>query len=85
MALSALGRKHLLEHGKQREIADALRVQQGFVSDVVNGYSLPRTARGWKRYRKVQRAVAHRLNLTVEEAFSERERGAEPQEQSNAA
>jgi hypothetical protein len=88
MALSALGRKHLLQYGKQREIAEALDEADAFVSNVVNGHARPRTERGWKRYRRVQRAVARRLNLTVEEAFSDRERGVEVQrdeQQSSAA
>lgn len=75
MALSAVGRKNLLEHGLQREIADAVHVAQGYVSQVVNGVGFPLTRKGWKKYRKVQRAVARRLGMAWEDAFSDKERG----------
>lgn len=84
MALSALGRKHLLPHGSQRKIARRLGVEEARVSAVVNGDDLPVTERGWKNYRKAQKAIARALNLTVEEAFSETERGITTEESAAA-
>jgi hypothetical protein len=75
MALSALGRKHLLPHGAQRKIARRLGIEEARVSAVVNGTEIPVTEQGWKSYRRVQRAVAKVLNLSVEEAFQSHERG----------
>lgn len=85
MALSAIGRKHLLERGKQQEIAGRLRVVPGYVSQVVNGVGLPLTKKGWKQYRRVQIAIARSLNMRLDEAFSPRELGAEEERQSSAA
>lgn len=86
MALSAIGRKHLLEYGKQHEVAEALGIAESYVSQVVNGFGFPRTQKGWRKYRKVQRSIAARLGMTVEEAFSETERGVpETERQSSAA
>jgi hypothetical protein len=81
MALSALGRKHLLEHGVQHRIALRLSVSDAFVSSVVRGEERPATRDGWKTYRRVQREVAKALSLRVVEAFSAWERGvvAEPE------
>lgn len=75
MSLSAIGRKALLEHGRQTKIAGRFRVSDQYVSDVVNGERIPKTKRGWARYARIQQAVADELNLTVEEAFSAYERG----------
>lgn len=75
MALSALGRKHLLPHGAQRKIARALDIEQSRVSVVIAGLDIPKTELGWKSYRRVQRAVAKALDLRVDEAFSAVERG----------
>jgi transcriptional regulator with XRE-family HTH domain len=75
MALSALGRKHLLPHGAQRKIARRLGVEESRVSAVVNGEATPVTEAGWKSWRRIQKAVARTLGLDVEEAFSDQERG----------
>lgn len=45
------------------------------MSDVVKGLNIPTTEAGWRSYRRVQRAVARVLGLTVEEAFQPFERG----------
>ena len=54
------------------------------MSAVVNGTSLPVTERGWKSYRRVQRAVAKALGLSVEEAFQPHELGEQVAETSAA-
>ena len=86
MALTALRRKRLLTHGDQKKIAFRFALSDAFVSFVMNGHNLPVTPDGWKNYRKVQNAIARKLGMTVEEAFSERERGEKEEvPQSNAA
>jgi hypothetical protein len=75
MALSAVGRKTLLPHGSQRKIARRLGVEESRVSAVVNGSDIPMTENGWKSYRRVQRAVAKALGLSVEESFQPHELG----------
>lgn len=80
MALSPLGRKHLLPWGKQDEIAKRLGVIPGYVSQVVNGLAIPRSKRGWKLYRKVQVAIARALGMRLDEAFTPRELGIEQQQ-----
>lgn len=80
MALSAIGRKALLEHGTQTKIAAQLSLSDGFVSAVVLGDDLPKTRKGWKNYRRVQLAIARELGLDVTEAFTAFERGEVQQE-----
>lgn len=75
MALGALGRKVLLQPSKQQEIADRMGEPKSFVSKVVNGRQIPTSPRGWKRYRRVQVAVARAIGLRVDEAFQDYERG----------
>ena len=75
MALSVLGRKHLLPHGSQRKIARRLSIEESRVSAVLNGKDIPTTDAGWISYRKVQRAIAKAIGLSVVEAFSAQERG----------
>lgn len=75
MSLNGIGRKALLEHGRQTKIAGRFRVSDQYVSDVVNGERIPKTRRGRERYGRIQQAVAEELGLTLEEAFSEYERG----------
>lgn len=75
MALSAIGRKALLPHGSQRKIARRLSIEESRVSAVVSGNLLPQTEAGWKSYKKVQRAIAKALGLSVEEAFQPHELG----------
>lgn len=81
MALSAIGRKHLLPHGSQRKIARRLGIEESRVSVVLNGQNIPTSEHGWKSYSRVQKAIAKVLGLSVEEAFQDFERGVEqPQE-----
>ena len=75
MALSAIGRKALLPHGSQRKIARKLGIEEARVSAVVSGTQVPLTEAGWKSYRRVQRAIARVLNLSLEEAFQSHELG----------
>lgn len=84
MALNAIGRKHMLPYGKQREIADRTRLNPGLVSQALNGVGFPLSPRGWKKYRKAQVAIARSLGLSLEEAFQPYELGIKEQ-QSNAA
>lgn len=77
MALSALGRKHLLEYGRQATIARRYRVSRQYVTAVVNGDNRPKTRKGWERYSRIQQAVADELGMTKQEAFSAAERGEE--------
>lgn len=85
MALSAIGRKALLPHGAGRKIARRLGIEESRVSIVLGGQNIPRSEEGWKSYRKVQRAIARALNLSIDEAFSEIERGEDvPAEQMSA-
>jgi transcriptional regulator with XRE-family HTH domain len=67
MPLSAIGRKVLLSHGKQIEIAERLGVSVSYVSMVANGKRLPRSGKG----RQVQVAIARALRMKVSEAFAE--------------
>lgn len=85
MALSAVGRKALLEHGTQLRVATRLDVSTAYVSAVVNGEMLPKTRLGWRSYRKVQRAVAKALGLDVTEAFQAWERGEQEEIQQQRA
>jgi transcriptional regulator with XRE-family HTH domain len=71
MALSALGRKHLLGFGRQREIARKLGLSESYVSMVVSGVVVPRTEKGRKTARRVQVAVARALGMKLHEAFAE--------------
>jgi hypothetical protein len=57
-----------------------LDIEEARVSSVVNGDNLPVTQRGWKAYRRIQKAIARVLDLEVEEAFSDAERGASVEE-----
>lgn len=75
MALSAVGRKALLEHGRQKVVATRLGVSRAFVSAVVNGELIPKTRSGWKTYRRVQAAIAKEIGLEVPEAFQPHELG----------
>jgi hypothetical protein len=75
MALSAIGRKHLLPHGAQREIAQKFGLSDAYVTSVVKGEDFPATSRGWQTYRKVQVAIARKLRMRLDEAFSPTERG----------
>lgn len=84
MALSAIGRKALLPHGSQRKISRRLGIEEARVSAVVSGTQIPLTEAGWKSYRRVQRAIAKALGLSVEEAFQPHELG-EVVESSSAA
>lgn len=80
MALSSLGRKHLMEHGRQKAVAGRTRTSRAYVSAVVNGELIPKTRLGWKKYRRVQLAIARELGMDVTEAFSASERGEVQQE-----
>lgn len=80
MALNAIGRKALLEHGRQTVIASRARVSDAFVSSVVNGEDIPKTRLGWKKYRRVQLAVAREIGMDVTDAFTASERGEVQQE-----
>jgi hypothetical protein len=73
MALNAIGRKALLDHGKQREIADRIRVNPATVSNAVNGVGFPLSRKGWVKYRKAQVAIARALGMKLEEAFQPHE------------
>lgn len=75
MALSAVGRKALLEHGRQKAVAKRLNFSTAYVSAVVNGELIPKTRSGWKNYRRVQSAVAKELGMDVTDAFTAYERG----------
>lgn len=79
MALSAIGRKHLLPSGKQREIADRTSINPAVISNAVNGYGFPRTPRGWKTYRRAQVAIARALGMRMGDAFQPHELGIEKQ------
>jgi hypothetical protein len=81
MALSAIGRKALLEHGRQKAVADRQKVSTAYVSGVVNGELLPKTRLGWKKYRRVQKELAKEIGMDWTEAFSAFERGEEPERQ----
>lgn len=75
MALSAPGRKHLLEHGRQTKIAGRFHVSDQYVSGVVNGDPMPKTRKARARWARIQQAVADELGMPVEDAFTEYERG----------
>lgn len=75
MALTAVGRKALLEHGRQKVVAGRARVSPAYVSAVNACDWIPKTRRGWEKYRRVQDAIAKELNLDVSEAFTAYERG----------
>lgn len=61
--------KARLERGAQKRIAAALGVPAPTVSNVITGAYRPRTERGRKTQRKVQKAVAKAIGLKVEEVF----------------
>jgi hypothetical protein len=75
MALNGIGRKALLEHGRQKAVADRLKFSTAYVSAVVNGELIPKTRGGWKNYRRVQSAIARELGMDVTDAFTASERG----------
>ncbi len=75
MALNAIGRKALLNHGKQREIADRQSLNPATVSQAVNGVGFPLSPKGWVKYRKAQVAIARALGLRLDEAFQPHELG----------
>jgi transcriptional regulator with XRE-family HTH domain len=78
MALNGIGRKALLGgYGTQRKIAKELGIHESRVSAVINGFDFPRTERGWQSYNRIQTAIAQAIGVTVEEAFSAEERGAQ--------
>lgn len=80
MALTAVGRKALLEHGRQKVVAGRARVSPAYVSAVNACEWIPKTRRGWEKYRRVQLAIARELGLDVTEAFAAFERGEVQQE-----
>lgn len=43
--------------GAQKAIAAKVGVSESYVSNVANGLAQPRTERGWRTYRRVQREI----------------------------
>ncbi len=69
MGLSIAERKHLMPHGAQREIAADLAIDASYVSRVLSGDIRPKTANGRDQLRRVQAAIAQKLELPVDEVF----------------
>ena len=65
--------KARLERGAQKRIAELLGVPAPTVSNVITGAYRPRTERGRKTQRKVQKAVAKAIGMRVDEVFPQDE------------
>jgi hypothetical protein len=73
MPLSIAERKHRMPYGAQVAVATELEVAESYVSAVMNGEVRPKTDVTREKLSRVQIALAHKLELPVEEAFPEHE------------
>lgn len=69
MPLTIAERKHLMPFGAQREVAEEQQVDAAYVSKVMAGEVIPKTAASRKKLRRVQVALARKLGRRVDEVF----------------
>jgi DNA-binding transcriptional regulator YdaS (Cro superfamily) len=67
--LSVADRSHLMPHGGQREIANALGIAESTVSQVMNETMQPKTERGRKTVQRIREAVAEKLGRPFEDVW----------------
>lgn len=67
--MTASERKALMPHGAQREIANALKLTESYVSQVITGDARPKTPRAHRTVRRIQVAIARKLGRRVGEVF----------------
>jgi DNA-binding transcriptional regulator YdaS (Cro superfamily) len=67
--LSVADRSHLMPHGGQREIANALGVAESTVSQVMNETMRAKTERGRKTVQRIREAVAEKLDRPFDEVW----------------
>ncbi len=69
MPISIADRKHRMPFGAQQEVADELEVPKSYVSAVMSDEVFPKTEETREKLRRVQEALAKKLELPVEDVF----------------